>query len=134
MNSKKQYSNGNISRKDFHYLHEKTLRDLTPSSNYYIAGLIDADGYFGKSTIEITMHAKEEFLLHKIKALYGGSVSKKSDNYLTGQGSRYRISKNRQILINNVYDKVLTIKKIDQLNKYYNIQTIKTVNDQYFSY
>jgi hypothetical protein len=28
----------------------------------------------------------------------------------------------------------LTIKKIDQLNKYYNIQTIKTVNDQYFSY
>jgi hypothetical protein len=149
------FSDGLISREDFHYIHERTLRDFTLGSYYYLAGLIDADGYLGKNTVEITLHSTEEFVLHKIKARYQGSVTKKSENC-----SRYRCldialrsqidpdgAKNRIFLINDIYDKVLTLSKMPryrsaiadrprwgQLADFYKIKRVNCVNEQYFDY
>jgi ubiquinol-cytochrome c reductase cytochrome b subunit len=48
--------------------------------NFWLAGLIDGDGYFGLSTMnygccEITLKSNEIITLHKIKSVIGGSVS-----------------------------------------------------------
>jgi len=46
VNSKNPYNNDTISRKDFHYIFDKSiLRDYTPNTYYYLAGLMDGDGY-----------------------------------------------------------------------------------------
>jgi hypothetical protein len=79
--SKNPYNNDTISRKDFHYIFDKSiLRDYTPNTYYYLAGLIDGDGYLGKNYIEITLHAKEIDVLYRVKALFNGTVSMKTEN------------------------------------------------------
>ena len=79
--SKNRYSDGTISRKDFHYIFDdRILRDYTPNTYFYLAGIIDGDGYLGKNTIEITLHSKEISVLYRIKALLNGTVSFKGDN------------------------------------------------------
>lgn len=128
--SNKRCSHGTISRKDFHYkFDDRILRDYTPGTYYYLAGVIDGDGYIGKNTLEITMHADEITLLYRIKALHNGSVSMK-----TGNSCRWRLSKNRTVVIDGIYDKVLTQRKQDQLLRYYGIRTNNVVNREYMNY
>lgn len=79
--SKNRFSHGTISRKDFHYnFDEGILRDFMPNTYFYLAGLIDGDGYLGKNTIEITMHSKEICVLYRVKAMFNGTVSFKGKN------------------------------------------------------
>lgn len=128
--SNNRYSYSTISRKDFHYIFEESiLRDCTPSTYYYLAGVIDGDGCIGKNTLEITMHANEIALLHRIKALFNGSVSMKGPN-----SCRWRLSKNRKDVIDHICDKVLTKRKQEQLLKYYGINCLPQVNIEYMSY
>jgi len=128
--SKNLFSQGTISRKDFHYtFDDRILRDCTPGTYYYLAGLIDGDGYLGRNTIEITMHANEISLLYRVKSLFNGSVSLKSTN-----SARWRLSKGRLNVINIISDKVLTPRKHDQLLENYDIKTSNIVNPKYFDY
>lgn len=51
---------------------------------YWLAGLIDGDGYFGVSksgyaSCEITLKEREANLLYKIRSILGGSVKQRTD-------------------------------------------------------
>jgi len=133
VNSENPYNIDTISRKDFHYSFDGSiLRDYTPNTYYYLAGLIDGDGYLGKNTIEITLHADEINVLYRIKALFHGTVSMKTVN-----SCRWRLSKNRNEVISKIQDKVITVNKIKQLNDYYGIvasNNTRRLNESYFDY
>jgi hypothetical protein len=109
--SKNQFSNGTISRV---YPNTGILRDFTPESRRYLAGLIDGDGCIGKTSVEITLHTDEKELLFHIQTLVGGgSVSKRKG----AEAWRYRVFKNRRTLLDNVAPYIATEKKLDSLSK-----------------
>lgn len=118
---------------DYHYkFDDRILRDYAPSTFYYLAGLIDGDGYLGKNTIEITLHAKEISVLYRIQAMFHGTVGMRDGT----NSCRWRLSKGRKEIINNIHDKVLTVNKIKQLNDYYGIvASNNSLNESaYFDY
>nr|YP_009487241.1 hypothetical protein [Russula foetens]AWB36143.1 hypothetical protein [Russula foetens] len=81
---------------------------------YYLAGLIEGDGYFGDYRFEIAFHKEDAFLAYYIKKRIGyGSVLKlKNKNSV-----RYvlRHSEGLRIVLNLVNGKFLTNKKINQI-------------------
>ena len=104
---------------------------------YYLAGLIEGDGYFGDHRFERAFHEEDTFLAYYIKKRIGyGSVLK-----LKGKNSvRYvlRHSEGLKKVLNLVNGKFLTNKKIDQLvkNKYdlkFNINILPPVKFDLFS-
>lgn len=100
---------------------------------YYLAGLIDGDGYISKEenqpTITITFHKKDTFLAYKIKSLLGYGIVRKYSSYTI-----YTIT-NREGLIKLlylIYNKLRLIHKVNRLNKLierYNLPLIKSIPD-----
>jgi ubiquinol-cytochrome c reductase cytochrome b subunit len=82
-----------------------------------MAGLIDGNGYFGKSkegyvSLEITNHAENERCLNEIKQYYGGSVKPR-----TGSKSvRYRLHDDPHliVIISDLNGEIRNPKRIEQ--------------------
>lgn len=88
--------------------------------SYWLAGLIDGDGYLGVSKknyvcCEITVGEKELNLLNLVKKNLGGSITKR----LNAKAYRWRLhnKKSIEILINHINGKLLLPKKKIQLLK-----------------
>jgi hypothetical protein len=108
------------------YISDHLNKHVRPKSDeefgYYLAGLIEGDGYFGDHIFEIAFHKEDTFLAYFIKKQIGyGSVLKlKNKNSV-----RYvlRHSEGLKRVISLVNGKFLTDNKIDQLLKHkYNIK------------
>lgn len=100
---------------------------------YYLAGLIDGDGYISNETsqptITITFHKKDTFLAYKIKSILGYGLVRCYSSY-----SIYTIT-NREGLIKMIYlihNKLRLYHKVDRLKnliKRYNLPLIKSIPD-----
>lgn len=99
------------------HLNKHTRPKTDEEFGYYLAGLIEGDGYFGKNRFEIAFHKEDTFLAYFIKKQIGyGSVLKlKNKNSV-----RYvlRHSDGLKKVLNLVNGKFLTNYKIDQLLKH----------------
>jgi hypothetical protein len=108
------------------YISDHLNKHLRPKSDeefgYYLAGLIEGDGYFGDHKFEIAFNKEDTFLAYFIKKQIGyGSVFKLKNR----NSVRYvlRHSEGLKKVINLVNGKFLTNSKIDQLLKHkYNIK------------
>lgn len=108
------------------YISDHLNKHLRPKSDeefgYYLAGLIEGDGYFGDHKFEIAFNKEDTFLAYFIKKQIGyGSVLKLKNR----NSVRYvlRHSEGLKRVINLVNGKFLTNSKIDQLLKHkYNIK------------
>lgn len=98
------------------HLNKHTRPETDEEFGYYLAGLIEGDGYFGDHRFEIAFHKDDTFLAYYIKKQIGyGSVLKlKNKNSV-----RYvlRHSEGLKRVLNLVNGKFLTNNKIDQLLK-----------------
>ena len=120
INTKIKYSNlkGN---NELETISDHIFTHARPNTNeqfgYYLAGLIEGDGYFGEHRFEIAFHENDTFLAYFIKKEIGyGSVLK-----LKNQRSvRYvlRHSKGLVKVLNLVNGKFLFKNKINQLFKH----------------
>ena len=112
-----------------HHTYPKNDEEL----GYYLAGLIDGDGYISNEdnqpTITITFHKKDTFLAYKIKSLLGYGLVRCYSSY-----SIYTIT-NREGLIKMlylIYNKLRLIHKVNRLNKFiekYNLPLEKSIPD-----
>jgi hypothetical protein len=110
--------------------HEKPKTD--EEFGYYLAGLIEGDGYFGEHSFEITFNKKDAFLAYYIKKQIGyGSVLKLQNK----NSLRYilRHTEGLKRVLSLVNGKFLTENKINQLlnNKYdlkFNITILPPTN------
>jgi len=112
-----------------HHTYPKNDEEL----GYYLAGLIDGDGYISNEdnqpTITITFHKKDTFLAYKIKSLLGYGLVRCYSSY-----SIYTIT-NREGLIKMlylIYNKLRLIHKVNRLNKLiekYNLPLEKSIPD-----
>lgn len=97
---------------DHLFKHEKPKTDQ--NFGYYLAGLIEGDGYFGNHKFEIAFNKKDAFLAYYIKKQigYGSVLNLKNKNSL-----RYvlRHTEGLKRVLNLVNGKFLTDKKINQL-------------------
>lgn len=113
-------------------LHKNTLVPITNTKkfkkslnykihfSYWLAGLIDGDGYLGVSkknytSCEITVGEKELNLLTIIKKKLGGKISKR----VSVKAYRWRLhnKKNMETLIHNINGKLVLESKKNQLQK-----------------
>lgn len=90
------------------------------SFNQWLAGLIDADGYFGLSqkgygSLEITMDIRDAKCLYKIKNMYGGSIKRRSGVHAL----RYRLHAKDPLLnlLNNINGELKNPVRILQFEK-----------------
>jgi len=114
---KNRFSEGKISRKGLYLNNIEILRDFTPECQRYLAGLVDGDGYIERYVLSITLHSDEKDLLDPIQRLLGGGkIHKVNDK----NSYRYKVYKNRVILINNIAPYLSTKKKIAALQEWYN--------------
>jgi hypothetical protein len=93
----------------------KELTDLEFS--FYLAGLIEGDGWFGDKTIHILFHESDSFLAYYIKKRIGyGNVYKVKDK----KAVRYicRHNKGLEIIISLINGKLVSNIKYDQLIKH----------------
>ena len=104
--------------------------------SYWLAGLIDGDGYLGVSkqnytTCEITVGEKELNLLTKIKKRLGGKISKR----INAKAYRWRLhdKKSMETLINMINGKLLLDSKKIQLQKVCKILNIEYKQKTLFS-
>jgi len=112
-----------------HHTYPKNEEEL----GYYLAGLIDGDGYISNEenqpTITITFHKKDTFLAYKIKSLLGYGSVRCYSSY-----SIYTIT-NREGLIKMlylIYNKLRLIHKVNRSNKLiekYNLPLNKAIPD-----
>ena len=96
----------------------KHIRPITEEDfGYYLAGLIEGDGYFGDHNFEITFHKEDIFLAFYIKKQigYGSVLNLKNKNSV-----RYVLkhSEGLKKVISLVNGKFLTDNKINQLLKH----------------
>lgn len=101
-------------------VNSKELTDL--EFGYYLAGLIEGDGWIGNKTIHILFHESDTFLAYYIKKRIGfGNVykikNKKAVRYIC------RHIKGLEIIINLINGKLVSSLKYDQLIKH-NYSTI----------
>jgi hypothetical protein len=87
--------------------------------NEWAAGLIDGDGYFyataaGYTGCEVTALTSEVQVLHKLKAMFGGSISSRSASTPTSDTVRWRLH-NKQAML----ELVLALNGEIQLEKRY---------------
>jgi LAGLIDADG endonuclease len=85
---------------------------------YYLAGLIEGDGYIGKRSIEISFHISDKSLAYYIKKRVGfGNVTKYSH---TDKALRFSIWNKEGInkVLNLVNGKFFTNLKINQIKRY----------------
>jgi hypothetical protein len=103
---------GNDNISDHLIKHNKPKTD--EEFGYYLAGLIEGDGYFGDHRFEITFNKEDTFLAYYIKKRigYGSVLSLKSKNYI-----KYvlRHSEGLKRVLGLVNGKFLTDKKINQI-------------------
>lgn len=99
--------------------------------NQWLAGLIDADGYFGivqgkYTSCEITLGLEDEKTLYQIKNKFGGSIKLRSGV----KAVRYRLhNKSGMVkLINAVNGNIRNSKRLLQFFKVCNILQIKLLN------
>ena len=96
-----------------HHRYPKNDEEL----GYYLAGLIDGDGYISSEcsqpTITITFHKKDTFLASKIKSLNGYGSVRSYSNY-----SIYTITKKEGIIkmIDLIHNKLRLDHKVNRLN------------------
>lgn len=101
---------------------------LQDNFNYWLAGLIDGDGCFvvskkGYGSCEITLKERELQALYKIKQIYGGSISKRTNT----KAARWRLHNKSGLtkLLNNLNNKIILPKRQNQFKeicKLYEIQ------------
>lgn len=121
--SNNRFSQGTISRKDLPSNHVEILRDFTPESREYLAGLLDGDGYIGKTVVELTLATEERYILPYIQNLVGGgSVSPRKDC----AAWRYRVWKQRHVLIDNTKPYLAHDTKLYALQRWYNYTLVST--------
>jgi hypothetical protein len=120
INTKIEYSNlkGN---NELETISDHIFTHVRPNTNeqfgYYLAGLIEGDGYFGEHRFEIAFHENDTFLAYFIKKEIGyGSVLKLKNK----RSVRYvlRHSKGLVKVLNLVNGKFLFKNKINQLFKH----------------
>jgi LAGLIDADG endonuclease len=96
--------------------HKRPLND--EEFGYYLAGLIEGDGYIGKRSIEISFHVSDKSLAHYIKKKIGfGNITKYSH---TDKAVRFSIWNKEGInrVLNLVNGKFFTSIKINQIRRY----------------
>ena len=110
----------NLISKDFHisdHINKHTKPYKDDEFGYYLAGLIEGDGYFGDHRLEIAFHKEDIYLAYFIKKQigYGSVLNLKNKNSV-----RYvlRHSEGLKRVINLVNGKFLSNYKIDQLLKH----------------
>ena len=96
---------------------KKQLDNVTPFS-YWLAGLIDGDGYLGVSqkgytSCEITLGEREYVLLYTVKQHLGGTISKRS--HVKAWRWRLHNAKGMHLLVKLLTNKLLTQNKVEQL-------------------
>lgn len=104
----------NLKISDHMKKHKKPISDL--DFGYYLAGLIEGNGYFGDRRLEIIFHERDKFLAYFIKKRIGyGSVYKINNNTY-----RYclRHQEGLKYVLSLVNGKFLTENKINQLIKH----------------
>ena len=111
----------NVEKENIKLISEHVPKHLKPMSNdqfgYYLAGLIDGDGWFSKYAAHIVFHSLDASLAYYIKTRIGyGSVTKvKSKNaYILTITKREGL----QILLNLINGKLRTQSKCDAIFKY----------------
>ncbi|OWZ25828.1 hypothetical protein C358_07073 [Cryptococcus neoformans MW-RSA852] len=94
---------------------------LVGSSETWIAGVIDGDGYFGISklghvSLEVVMELRDEACLYKLKHRYGGSVKATSH----AKALRFRLHHKAGILavINDLNGLLYNPVRIQQFQKH----------------
>lgn len=117
--------NSNISDKFNNLIEEKFYisdhmycKDNKPKTDeefgYYLAGLMEGNGYFGDHRFEITFHKEDAFLAYYIKKRIGyGSILKLKNKNLVRYVLRH--SEGLRIVLNLVNGKFLTDKKINKI-------------------
>jgi hypothetical protein len=96
--------------------HSRPLDD--EEFGYYLAGLIEGDGYIGKCSVEISFHLSDKSLAYYIKKRIGfGNITNYSH---TNNAVRYSIWKKEGInkVLNLVNGKFFTDIKINQIKNY----------------
>jgi len=102
----------------YEHLKKHTKPENDNEFGYYLAGLIEGDGYIGKRSIEIAFHISDIQLAYYIKKKIGyGSVTKYSH---TNNAVRYSVWNKEGIskILNLVNGKFFTKYKIDQIIKF----------------
>jgi hypothetical protein len=120
INTKIEYSNLKENN-ELETISDHIFTHVRPNTNeqfgYYLAGLIEGDGYFGEHRFEIAFHENDTFLAYFIKKEIGyGSVLKLKNK----RSVRYvlRHSKGLVKVLNLVNGKFLFKNKINQLFKH----------------
>ena len=101
------------------YKHEKPKSE--EAFGYYLAGLIEGDGYIGKRSIEISFHSSDSHLAYYIKKRIGyGNITKYTH---TNKAIRYSVWNKEGInkILNLINGKFFSKYKNDQIRKYINI-------------
>lgn len=110
---------------------KQTKTNKKARKSQWLAGLIDGDGHFGVSkekytSLEITVHAKDELVVKKVKHLYGGSVKPRSGN----NSVRYRLNNKKRIidLCNDINGYIRHPVRLKQFEKVCNRQELNLKN------
>lgn len=101
---------------------------------YYLAGLIEGDGYIGKRSIEISFHIADISLAYYIKKRIGyGNVTKYTH---TNNAIRYSVwnKEGIKVILNFVNGKFFTKYKIDQIKKFKHTDKLELLPSIYERY
>lgn len=105
----------------YQHLNKHRRPESDESFGYYLAGLIEGDGYIGKRSIEISFHVSDSQLAYYIKKRLGfGNVTKYSH---TDKAIRYSVWNRDGItkIFNLINGKFFSKYKNDQIRNYINI-------------
>jgi hypothetical protein len=106
----------------YEHLNKHKRLESDESFGYYLAGLIEGDGYIGKRSIEIAFHVSDSQLAYYIKKRIGfGNVTKYSH---TNNAVRYCVWNKEGInkILDLVNGKFFSKYKNDQIRKYIDLK------------
>jgi hypothetical protein len=120
----------------FEHLNKHSRPNTEDEFGYYLAGLIEGDGYIGKRSIEISFHISDISLAYYIKKRIGyGNVIKYTH---TSKAVRYGVWNKEGVnkILNLVNGKFFTKHKIDQINKFklnykFNLDIKESIYEKY---
>ena len=111
-------------KKHFH----NSPKNIQDNFNHWLAGLIDGDGCFaiskkGYGSCEITLKEREIQALYKIKQIYGGSITKRTNT----KAVRWRLHNRSGLikLLNNLNNKIILSKRQNQFKEICNLYEIQ---------
>lgn len=109
-------SNSELNNKISDHIQKHKKPKTDEEFGYYLAGLIEGDGYFGENRLEIIFHLEDASLAYMIKKYIGyGSIYKIKNKKVLKYSLRH--SKGISNILSIVNGKFITDNKINQLKK-----------------